>query len=85
MLFLQADIRERQAKLSQAKRNWEKYQHHATSKIVGDDSAASGKLYPETAKERLKQIEARKERQEAADKVIKRVKAYAEKKKKKKE
>lgn len=55
--FLQADIRERQAKFAQAKTRWEAYQ-----KLVSDLDAktdAQGKVYPDSAAERIKQIDAK--------------------------
>lgn len=61
IIFLQADIRERQVKLEQAKQRWDGYIKMAGDKINADDAK---KIHPATAKQRIEQIEATKKRNE---------------------
>ncbi|MEN9578016.1 MAG: hypothetical protein RJA70_1025 [Pseudomonadota bacterium] len=53
--FLQADIREREGKLTQAKTRWEGYQKLVA--LPEADGASTGKVYPATAVERIRRID----------------------------
>ncbi len=62
VMFLQAEIQERKTKFAQAKRQWETYEKFTTSGEATSDKEAAKKIYPATAKERLKQIKDREQR-----------------------